>query len=102
MYHLPTSSFIIIYNHVSTFVIIYLCLWHPFLIICSKAPACPTDSEFAIRGMEKLYEESEGKPDAKPAHENLRTNPDVKEALVTWLQQGQCLDSVALQKGNHF
>ncbi len=36
--------------------------------------------------MEKLYEESEGKPDAKPAHEHLRTNPDVKEALVTWLQ----------------
>lgn len=52
--------------------------------------------------MEKLYEESEGKPEAKPAHENLRTNPDVKEALVTWLQQGQCLDSAALQKRNHF
>ena len=36
------------------------------------------------KSMEKLYEESEGKPDAKPAHENLRTNPDVKEALIAY------------------
>lgn len=36
------------------------------------------------KSMEKLYEESEGKPEAKPAHENLRTNPDVKEALIAY------------------
>ena len=32
-------------------------------------------------GMEKIYDESEGKADAKPAHEVMRTNPDVKAAL---------------------
>lgn len=56
------------------------------MIIFSKAPACPHRLWIRHQGMEKLYEESEGKPEAKPAHENLRTNPDVKEALVTWLQ----------------
>ena len=34
--------------------------------------------------MEKIYEESEGKPEAKPAHEVMRTNPDVKAALAPW------------------
>eukprot|EP00438_Fugacium_kawagutii_P032749 Skav208155 [mRNA] locus=scaffold2891:65139:70098:+ [translate_table: standard] len=32
--------------------------------------------------MEKIYDESEGKPDAQPAHEHMRTNPDVKAALA--------------------
>ena len=40
----------------------------------------------SARGMEKIYEESEGKADAKPAYEVMRTNPDVKAALVPWLR----------------
>jgi len=36
------------------------------------------------KSMEKIYDESEGKADAKPAHEVMRTNPDVKAALVAY------------------
>ena len=55
------------------------------------------DAMPSARGMEKIYEESEGKADAKPAYEVMRTNPDVKAALVPWLDPG-CRSNVWWQK----
>ena len=59
--HRPLSLSITMYQH---FVIILLYLLFCgilFLIICSKAPACPHRLWIRHQGMEKLYEESEGK-----------------------------------------